>query len=441
MTAPNISTTVTASLGPIQLMPGVMPRHLLTFFYASFIGITLNTYVNFIQPYVLRVQLGIPDEEQGKFTGDLVFYSEIILLMGCAVAGALADRISRRVVFTLGLLILAFAYSLYGFVDQSVELLLLRLVFALGMAFINVMVSTVQADYPQEASRGKLVGFTGLSIGLGAVFLALVLSQLPSWYGVNQDDKTAGLYALLTVSAIAFVSALVILTGLWSGPELNKTAEKSSWVTMLKESMQAAVDNPRVALAYGCAFVARGDLIVIGVFFSLWLNQVGVSQGLSAGDALKQAGIFFLVVQFTALLWAPVSGLVIDRLNRVVAMAISLLLAAIGYGSMGFIVDPLGVWMYPAAVLLGIGQMSVMSASQTLIGQEAPERIRGSVMGMFSIAGAVGILFITKVGGIVFDQWKPGPFVIVAVINLLLCLVAIGIVRQGNAESSQPLSE
>ncbi len=436
MTTSTVSPNTSRSWGPVHLVPGVMPRHLMTFFYAAFIGITLNTYVNFIQPYVLRVQLGIPDDQQGKFTGDLVFYSEIILLMGCALAGALADRMSRRVVFALGLLILAFAYSLYGFVDQSVELLALRLVFALGMAFINVMVSTVQADYPLEKSRGKLVGFTGLAIGLGAVFLALVLSQLPNWYGANHDDKTAGLYALLTVSAIAFVSALVILTGLWSGPATHQAEQKQSWQAMLKESMQAAVDNPRVALAYGCAFVARGDLIVIGVFFSLWLNQVGVSQGLSAGEALKQAGIFFLVVQFTALLWAPVSGLVIDRLNRVVAMAISLFLAAIGYGSMGFIVDPLGVWMYPAAVLLGIGQMSVMSASQTLIGQEAPERIRGSVMGMFSIAGAIGILFITKVGGIVFDQWKPGPFVIVAAVNLLLCIVAIVIVRQGKADSA-----
>ncbi len=66
-------------------------------------------------------------------------------------------------------------------------------------------------------------------------------------------------------------------------------------------------------------------------------------------------------------------------------MALGLLIASIGYGSMGFIDQPLGTAMYGAAVLLGIGQMSVLMTSQTLIGQEAPEQNRGAIMGMFSL--------------------------------------------------------
>ena len=366
----------------------------------------------------------------------MVFYSEIVLLAACGLAGVLADRVHRRYVLALGLLILAVGYCLYGMVETSPELMALRMFFAIGVAFINVMVSTIQADYPQEQSRGKLVGFTGLFIGLGAVFLAVVLARLPSWYGEADDAVQAGIYSLLTVAAIALISSLIVFVGLWQGPDKANHDDKKPLVAKLKESIEAARINPKVALAYGCAFVARGDLIVVGVFYSLWLNQVGVARGLSAGEALKQAGMFFLIVQFTALLWAPVSGWLIDRLNRLRAMALSLLAAAIGYGSMGLISDPLGGWMYLAAIVLGIGQMSVMSASQTLIGQEAPEHIRGSVMGMFSIAGAIGILFITKVGGIAFDQWQPAPFVIVAVVNLLLCLVAFMLLSRNQATTA-----
>ena len=50
----------------IQLAGGVRPRHAVTFLYAAFIGITVNTFVNFIQPYVLTEQLGVPEAEQGN---------------------------------------------------------------------------------------------------------------------------------------------------------------------------------------------------------------------------------------------------------------------------------------------------------------------------------------------------------------------------------------
>ena len=113
------------------------------------------------------------------------------------------------------------------------------------------------------------------------------------------------------------------------------------------------------------------------------LVQAGLAQGMAPEEATKTAGLFFALVMLIALVWAPVLGVLNDRFDRTGIMAASLAVAAVGYSSLGAIPDPLGGWMYPAAVLLGIGQMSVVSASQTLIGQEAPAELRGSVTGMF----------------------------------------------------------
>jgi MFS family permease len=86
--------------------------------------------------------------------------------------------------------------------------------------------------------------------------------------------------------------------------------------------------------------------------------------------------------------------------------------------------------MYPAGVLLGIGQISAVTASQTLIGQEAPPAYRGSVVGMFSMFGAAGILFISSVGGWVFDHIDPAaPFVLIGVVNGVLFLVAMRVAK------------
>jgi MFS family permease len=417
-------TLPTARLGPITLQPGISRTNALVFIYAALIGITLNTFVNFFSPYVLTEQLGVPASEQGRITGDLVFYAEIMLLLACAVAGVAADRYGRRAVFTVGFLILGCGFALYGFVDQYSTLLLLRLLFACGIGFINVMVSTVMADYPVEDSRGKLVGITGFAIGVGALFLVFVLAPLPSQFAALADPLWAGRYTALSVAAIALASALAVGLGL-ARKQVTAVERRSGWLESMREGLLAARENPRVALSYGCAFVARGDLIVIGVFFTLWLTQEGIAQGLSSAEAIRKAGLFFGVIQGTALLWAPIAGVINDRLDRVTATAAGLALAALGYGSIAIITNPLGPWMYACAVLLGVGQMSVMLASQTLIGQEAPANQRGAVMGAFSICGALGIMFVTKMGGWVFDTWKPGPFVIVAVCNVLLLVVAL----------------
>lgn len=414
----------TKSLGPINLVPGITTSNAVVFLYAAFIGITLNTFVNFIQPYVLTEHLGIDESIQGRISGDLVFYAEIMLLAACGVAGIAGDRFGRRSVFVAGFLILAVGFAIYGFVDGYSQLLMLRLFFACGVAAINVMVSTVQADYPQEESRGKLVGLSGFCIGIGAMFLVFVLAPLPARFAEHFDPIWSGRYTLLTVAAIALLSAIVVGFGLAKHNPGRRDNDNPGWVDSIRISLRAARDNPRVALAYGCAFVARGDLIVIGVFFSLWLTQQGIAQGLSSAEAVKLAGLFFGLVQGCALLWAPVAGILNDRLDRVTATTISLAIAVVGYGSLALVDDPLGPVMYVCAVLLGIGQMSVLLASQTLIGQEAPGENRGAVMGMFSICGALGIMFVTKAGGIVFDMWNPGPFVLVAAVNAVLFLAS-----------------
>ena len=147
-------------------------------------------------------------------------------------------------------------------------------------------------------------------------------------------------------------------------------------------------------------------------------------------DAARTAGIFFAIAMSSALIWAPIAGFLNDRMDRTHAMAFAMLLCGAGYSSMGLIADPLGGWMYPATALLGIGQMSAVTASQTLIGQEAPTEHRGSIIGMFSFFGTIGVMFITSVGGRLFDSFGPAsPFVLTGAINVILLIAAVIVSR------------
>ncbi len=418
-------------LGPVILVDGVRASHAATYLFAAFLSVCLTTFISTIQPYILTVQLQLPVELQGKVSGDMVFYGELVLLALSSVVGAVSDRIGRRSIFVIGVAILSIGYVGLAFVDSVATLTAGRIFLALGIVIVNVMVATLQADYPAEESRGKLVGFAGIAIGIGAVLIGVVFMQLPTFYG-NQgvSELGAGRYTLFTMSALAAVLMIVMAIGLKGGRPPHSQASETLG-SRVRQGFLAGRDNPRILLAYFCAFVARADLVVVGTFFTLWLTQAGLQSGLNAEQAASQAGGLFAMVMLCALLWAPIMGWLNDRINRVRAMALSLLLAAMGYLSMALVPDPLGPWMYPAGFILGIGQMSAVTASQTLIGQEAPKAHRGSVVGMFSFFGAAGILFITSVGGRLYDSIAPSaPFAIVGVINALLCVWALVLVQR-----------
>lgn len=60
-------------------------------------------------------------------------------------------------------------------------------------------------------------------------------------------------------------------------------------------------------------------------------------------------------------------------------------------------------------------------------------RLKGTIAGMYSLAGGAGILLLTKLGGALFDSWTPGaPFFLLAIFNALL-LVAVAVVGGGAA--------
>jgi MFS family permease len=61
----------------------------------------------------------------------------------------------------------------------------------------------------------------------------------------------------------------------------------------------------------------------------------------------------------------------------------------------------------------------------TLAGQEAPANERGAIMGANQLCGAAGMMFAFTVGGWLFDMWRPAPFLMAGVLQLILCVVAI----------------
>ena len=442
-------------LGPLWFTPGVTGINLTTMLFAAFGTMAIISFMSFMQPYVLNELLNIPENEQGALTGNLHAFQEVIFIAFAGFAGALSDKFGRPPVYACGFIVVAAAYALYPMMASVTQLYMARALFAVGVAGVAVMLSTCIVDYIQERSRGRWLGTTSIFNGLGILAMSFVLSKLPVFYQENgANTLEAGRYSFWTVAASCGVVALILYAGLFRGG--NRDSTKSPVLKQFAEGVKAGVKNPRLAVAYGGAFIGRGDFAVIGTFFSLWLVQEGIEKGMSTGQALAIAGPMFGIIQLCALLWAPVMGVICDRLSRLQAVSLGLAIAGGGYILMSLVGDPFGPIQSPgdvfktlftdplssstlsAGVLLGMGETSVIVSVGALLGQEAKGEYRGSIVGVFGQLGGLGILVTTWLGGYLFDGiGRTAPFMMMGLMNLVLMAAALLLLTTKHALPSE----
>ncbi len=425
--APGTPTLPNIRIGPIEFASGVSRTNAWTFLYTNFMIMPVVAFLSIAQPYILSEVVGIPPEEQGRITGFLVTMQEIVGLVLIGFVGALSDRFGRRPLYAMGVLIAGAGFALYSTATTEGELYAFRFVYAVGVAFAGVMIAVTAADYPAESSRGKLSGATGFLNGLGVgVAAGLLLPKLPAFFqaqGASVAD--AGRYTLLVMAGLALITAIIMQVGLKGGTPGGRS-QKVSLRRALVTGIEQGRANPRLIVCYAGSFVARADLTLVAVFISLWLQQVGRNEGLSAADAFKQTGIMIAIITGSSLLWAPVAGILIDRFHRLACVCAALLIAGIGYTLLGLQVHPFSALGYLGAVLTGIGQMSVILTVTGLLGQETPINVRGSVIGFASLAGAFGILATSLAGGYIYDKVAiSGPVVLTGLANLIVFGLAL----------------
>ncbi len=417
-------------LGPVQLVPGVTTINGWAFLLTMFFVGVLAPFINFAQPYILTEHLRIPINEQGAVSGDLAFWSEVVMILLAGVMGAWSDTMGRRLVFVFGLAGVALSYVLYPLATSYEELLSYRLIYAVGMAAIGAMTIAIMAEYPVNQSRGKLSASVGVLSTLGVMFVVAVLAPLPARFVVGGATAIeAGRYTYWLTAGIALAGVLIA----WLGLSKLKTARNTALSLMQRLRIGlTAGRNPRIALSYGAAFIGRTDLVVVVIFLSLWITHVALEQGMSTEEALIEAGIMLGLMQGAGILFMPIMGFLVDRINRVVAVALATGLALVGYLWLGLLDQPMGVQAYPAAIILGMGQASAILTAMALVGQEVSETETGAVSGLFTLFGAIGILLATKIGGLLFDAWMPGaPFVITGLANGVILIAALVMVGMG----------
>ena len=62
-------TQTAYNFGPVKLADGVRPKHAVFFLISAFLGICLTTFLSTFLPYLMAVNLQLPQEQQGQVSG------------------------------------------------------------------------------------------------------------------------------------------------------------------------------------------------------------------------------------------------------------------------------------------------------------------------------------------------------------------------------------
>ncbi|MBT5542377.1 MAG: MFS transporter [Gammaproteobacteria bacterium] len=406
-------------------MPNVGRMNALSFFPVAMLNTSVFAFMNFMQPYILSEHLGIARGIQGTVVGSISTMQELIILSLTALMGALADKLGRQPVFSLGLLLMSVAYFCFPLATELYHLYLIRALFAIGVSAASTVLIIYTGDYPQEKSRAKWNGFMGLFQGLGITITSLFLTKMPAIFQEKGFDAIqSGTYTLWIGTFICLTAAILVATMLKPGSRQSKPS-RSSLKDLFRDGLFAAKSDSRIRLAFVASAAARGDIFVVGIFTFLWMSNFALDNGLSINQGYARGAFVIPIIAGTVLITSPIFGFIMDRIDRIYGVMIAFSLSTIGYTMMGLVNDPMSNTIIPIAIILGAGEGACIISSTTLIGKTAPITIRGTVFGAFAMCGAIGQIIAGGVGGILFDYIYTGPFLLMGGMNFLVLLMAI----------------
>ena len=381
--------------------------------------------LNMVQPWLLEHHLQLPTSEIGDATGTLGAIGQIITVLLAGAMGALADQKGRRLVLTLGVVAMALGILIAPLVSTLSGLIVSRTVFSIGRTAVAACFLIVVADYVQENSRGKWNAFQGVTFGIGSILAALVILGLPKWLlERGWDVIDAGYATHFVMVGTAGVSALVLALMLRADGPREGVEHQNLWALIGHGIAQ--IRQPGVRLAYLAGFASGANMAVIGTYLSLWTAGHSVTTGVGLAQGLALGGVLMVIIQLVSIAAMPAIGVLNDRAKPLVALQISLALAVAGYGSTFFVADPSAISGKLSAALLSVGQSAVIISSQVFVQAEAPLKVRGTIIGFFTVCSGLGAAVILKLGGYVFDSWLlTGPFILTSAVNAVVLVFAL----------------
>jgi len=323
--------------------------------------------------------------------------------------GLLSDRIGRKRVVTLGLLLLGTGSVVAATADSIWMVILGRAL--QGSGAIAAALMALAADLTRDEQRTKVMAMLGGSIGLSFI-LALILGPvLIGWYSID---------VLFWLTAACAVLGIVLLHTVVPDPP------------PARHSADTVADLGTVRRLFSHRMLLRLDasifclhLLITATFFAvpLALRDVGIESGL-------QWQVYLGAVVLSIAIMIPLIVLAERRAMRgaLLLSVAGLLLTQLLLGASAVGLLPAGpVWLF-AGVTLFFGFLNALEALlPSLVSRLAPPAAKGSAMGIYSSSQFLGAFVGGAGAGALHGTFGPGGlYVVLGALCATWMLVLVG---------------
>jgi AAHS family 4-hydroxybenzoate transporter-like MFS transporter len=366
------------------------------------------------------------------------------LMVGAFVFGIVADRIGRRPVIILCLMVFG-AFMLLTPTASSVEgLMAWRFLTGLGLGGAMPNAIALTAEYSPERSRATVVMMMFFGFSLGAAVAGFATAALVRDFGWPAVFYTGALLPILFAPVLAaFLPESIRLLALRGNAQARVAAllSRIDPSRQFTAAMQFVIHEEKAAgLPVAHLFheqrAASTVLLWIMFFMNLlclfflasWLPTVITGQGLS----IEIAAIATALLQIGGCLGTLCFGPLVDRFGAFAVLAINYVGAALFIALIGISGTLVPVVMATsfAAGFCTVGGQNAMNALASII---YPTYIRSTGVGWALGVGRIGTIVGSSVGGALLGLHLPIPTIFMAAALPTLCTAA-ATVALGRAE-------
>ena len=310
--------------------------------------------------------------------------------------GWLSDRIGRKPVIYMGLLLFALGSFVAATADDIYWVIFGRII--QGAGAISAAIMALAADLTREEHRTKAMATIGMTIGTTFIISLIVAPILNQWIGVPGIFTMTGILALLAIVVVRKVIPDPVISRFHSDTE----ASAGKFRNVLSNTQL-------LRLNYGI-FALHATLMALWLIVPFSLRNAGL-----AVDDHWQIYLPVLVVSMILIIPAIIYGEKKAKLKQVFVAAVTLLL--IGQVMLAFTAE--SIWGTAIALLVFFVAFNLLEASlPSLISKIAPVGAKGTAIGVYSSTQFMGAFIGATMGGFLYGNY--GGYALYAFCGLLL---------------------
>ncbi len=370
------------------------------------------------------------------------------MMFGAMFFGSLADKIGRKSVIMICIILFSGFTFWGGFASTPTEFGVLRFLAGLGIGGVMPNLVALTSEYAPQRMRSTLVTTMFSGYAVGGVMAALLGSWFTPTYGWQIMFWIAGIPLLLLPIIWKFLPESIIfmvkankqerarevLTRL--APEANVTA-----TTQLELSKAEVPESANVASLFKKGRGVNTLLFWLAFFMCLltmyalgsWMPKLMMAAGYSMGSSL----LFLLAMNIGAVIGTVSGGMLADRFHLKPVLMVLGVVGAIVLSLLGF--EPPQLALYFMIALAGAASIGSQILLYSYVAQYYPLAVRSTGIGWASAVGRSGAIIGPILIGMLLGMDLPHQYNFIAVgLPLLVVALAVTLIsKKDQAEEAE----